>query len=289
MICRDCNGAGKAHKLVDAEKGLLEYMGGGDCPTCKGTGEVPDPVASSTEGEYEYDPHTAIVTLKAQEKWVEQAREMVKGMPYDDREAQEDHEQRDFGKEVKDSRHPTCDYEGTELEDTIDFEIVDDMLDEIDRLRAENKSLNIQLGFHEKGMWAREDEITTLKARVKELEKERDDYKEISEKDHLKCIELGLKAENLEKRMDELRDMFNTVVTLNQRYEAEFIKARHLALEGYWCPNCSTNMKDMASKHFCEDCKERVSVPDEVCSGFLDEMDWWEKTYTPKEGEECQK
>ena len=128
-----------------------------------------------------------------------------------------------------------------------------------------------------------------LKAKVKELEKERDDYKEISEKDHLKCIELGLKAENLEKRKQELKEMFDVVVTLNQRYEAEFIKARHLANAGYWCPSCNVNMKDMPSKHFCEACKQRVGVPDEVCSGFMDEMDWWDTAPTPKEGEECQK
>jgi phosphoribosylformylglycinamidine (FGAM) synthase PurS component len=124
---------------------------------------------------------------------------------------------------------------------------------------------------------------------VNELEKERDDYKEISEKDHLKCIELGLKAENLEKRKQDLKEMFDTVVILNQRYEAEFIKARHLANAGYWCPNCHANMKGMPSKHDCIHCGRRVSISEQVCDGFMNEMDWWEKAPTPKEGEECQK
>jgi hypothetical protein len=115
---------------------------------------------------------------KAQEKWVEQAREMVKGMPYDDREAQEDHEQSDIRKELEEvikmrftpkcgwDDAMTCDEHGS----CEHAQIIKKGLDEINRLRKfdEGKALTIRALEIAQDEFKKENE--TLRARVKELE-----------------------------------------------------------------------------------------------------------------------
>ena len=118
-----------------------------------------------------------------------------------------------------------------------------------------------------------------------------EDYLEACDEiDRLRKFDEGkaLTIRALEIAQDEFKKENESLRARVKELEVELEYAKNLANKGYWCPSCHASMEDMPSKHWCDHCGQRVSVPEEVCDGFMNDLNWWEKP-TPKEGEECQK
>ena len=118
---------------------------------------------------------------------------------------------------------------------------------ENDRLRVQNEGLRISIRDMEKGM-------SDQKEAIEKMQRNHQTSREEMTSDHEAEI-ARLRAE-LESRNAQFDQADKERTELKAR-----VKELEKALNADFCPHCGADMTGMESDHFCERCKQRVSVP----------------------------